>query len=157
MPGRILSVLRRRGRGRDGRLSALQLGPAGGPSCPPDRVHVAQRPWGRVHLLRRHADAIADEFERFFVGQGYALEEGTKLTGSYGTGSAKGRAFGGGFVTRKKFDVRIAPTADGHVEAAVISAMSGWSGSLVGVAKERKGRKALNLALEAHFAPYMRA
>jgi len=102
-------------------------------------------------------EAVADEFERFFLAEGFALEEGTKRMGAYGSGSAKGRALGGGFVTRRKFDLRIAPTADGHVEAAVTSAMSGWSGSLVGVAKERKGRKALNLALESHFAPFMRA
>jgi hypothetical protein len=102
-------------------------------------------------------EAVADEFERFFVSEGFALEDGTKLMGAYGTGSAKGRAFGGGFVNRRKFDMRIAQTPDGHVEAAVTSAMSGWSGSLVGVAKERKGRKSLNLALESHFAPFMRA
>ena len=102
-------------------------------------------------------DAVADEFERFFLAEGFVLEEGTKLMGAYGSGSAKGRALGGGFVTRRKFDVRIAAGADGQVEAAVTSAMSGWSGSVMGVAKERKGRKALNLALESHFAPFMRA
>lgn len=88
-------------------------------------------------------EAVADEFERFFIAEGFALEDGTKLMGAYGSGSAKGRAFGGGFVGRRKYDLRIAFVAEGPVEAAVISAMSGWSGSLVGVAKERKGRKAL--------------
>jgi hypothetical protein len=102
-------------------------------------------------------EAVADEFERFFLAEGFALEEGTKLMGAYGSGSAKGRALGGGFVTRRKFDVRIVAGDRGLVEAAVISAMSGWSGSVMGVAKERKGRKAMNLALEAHFAPFMRA
>jgi hypothetical protein len=102
-------------------------------------------------------EAIADEFERFFVSEGFALEEGTKLMGVYGSGSSKGRALGGGWVNRRKFDVRIAAGDRGLVEAAVISAMSGWSGSLVGVAKERRGRKAMNLALESNFAPFMRA
>ncbi len=54
-------------------------------------------------------EGVADEFQRFFLAEGFALEEGTKLMGAYGTGSAKGRAFGGGFVSRRKFDVRIVP------------------------------------------------
>jgi len=103
------------------------------------------------------ADDVAHQIDHFFVSQGFALEKGTKLIGVYGSGSAKGRALGGGFTNRQKFDVRIAPTSDGHVEAGVSSAMSGWSGSVMGVTKERRGRRTINAALEAYFTPFMRA
>jgi hypothetical protein len=86
---------------------------------------------------------------RFFEANGFRLEDGAAVNGTYGSGSAAGRALAGGFTKRKKYEVRITGIDD-RVQVRVESAMSGWSGSLVGVARERNQRKEFVSRLQTH-------
>jgi len=86
--------------------------------------------------------------ERFFVGSGFLLKKGTPEAGTYEVGSGGVRALAGGLVKRQKYDVGITESG-GRVHASVSSAMSGASGSVVGVVREKQSRKALTAALQA--------
>jgi len=83
------------------------------------------RPWQEV----------SESVFNMFTQEGYKLEEGTKLDGVYGTGSAAGRVFGGGFVKRYKFSIKIFQSQDGGTLIHFDKAMSGMSGGLIGVGK----------------------
>ena len=91
-------------------------------------VHKPGRPWQEV------SEAVFN----MFASQGYKLEEGTKLDGIYGIGSAAGRFWGGGFVNRNKFSVKIFTTEDGGTLIHFDKAMSGMSGGVIGLAKINK-------------------
>jgi hypothetical protein len=75
----------------------------------------------------------------FFMFAGFTLESGTPISGQYTIGSAGGRALLGGLANRKKYNVNVWSDAT-QTHAQVESAMSGASGSVVGVVRERKGR-----------------
>lgn len=91
----------------------------------------------------------ADLIGRFFLGRGFVLGSGSPIAGVYETGSAVGRAVLGGFVKRQKYSVNIWTNELGtHVK--VHSEMSGASGSVVGVVRERKGRDDVKSALQWH-------
>jgi hypothetical protein len=98
-------------------------------------------------------DAVALEFARFFESQGFTLEEGDRYHAVYGLGSASGRAMGGGLVQRRKYSLSVDTDGSG-VRAVYASAMSGWSGSLLGASKEKKGRKAVNEAAQGYFSRF---
>jgi hypothetical protein len=91
---------------------------------------------------------VAGLIERFFVGSGFLLRQGTSQQGTYETGSKGVRLIAGGLVKRQKYNVNISG-ADGSVHASVASGMSGASGSLVGVVREKSSRKTLTAALQA--------
>jgi hypothetical protein len=93
-------------------------------------------------------EEVASLLEGFFQGDGFSLENGTRLEGRWGSGSRLGRALGGGLVKRRKYEVKIAPDGDG-VHVTLASAMSGLSGSLLGVSKERAQRKEFMARLQA--------
>ena len=75
----------------------------------------------------------------FFMFAGFTMESGTPFSGLYTTGSAGGRALLGGLANRKKYSVNVWADAT-HTYALVESTMSGASGSVLGVVRERKGR-----------------
>jgi len=85
----------------------------------------------------------------FLAARGFEPESGTPERSTWTRGSAAGRLVAGGFVGRAKFTVIITQTADG-VQLSFQSGMSGWSGSLVGVARERSQRKDFVDRLQSH-------
>lgn len=87
--------------------------------------------------------------EQFFQTNGFSLEEGTSSAGMYGKGNKVARALIGGFVKREKFGVTVDANADA-VTVRVASAMSGWSGSALGRAREKKSRVAVSDGLRAY-------
>jgi hypothetical protein len=91
---------------------------------------------------------VAGLVERFFVSSGFLLRTGTSQQGTYETGSSGGRLIGGGFVKRQIYNVTISG-ADGNVHASVASGMSGASGSLLGIVREKQSRKTVTAALQA--------
>jgi len=84
------------------------------------------------------ANELADKVYMMFVSQGYKLEEGTKLRGVYGNGSAVARALVGGFVKRNKFSVNIVQNANNGLNIIFDKAMSGFSGGVIGMSKMDK-------------------
>lgn len=99
---------------------------------------------------------VAEAIERFFLTNKFRLESGDSLQGTYGIGSAVGRAIGGGLVKRAKYGVAITqtqqpdpgrpdlpgePTEGQRVHVSIASQMSGASGSLLGVSREKKQRR----------------
>jgi len=75
----------------------------------------------------------------FFMFAGFTMESGTPISGLYASGSAGGRVLLGGFSNRKKYSVSVwADATQTYVQ--VESVMSGASGSVLGVVRERKGR-----------------
>jgi hypothetical protein len=83
---------------------------------------------------------VAQLADRFLGAIGLNLEDGTVMQGVYGSGSKAGRAIGGGFVKRRKYVVSVSVT-EGGVRLSMVSGMSGLSGSVVGLMRERKQRK----------------
>jgi hypothetical protein len=90
---------------------------------------------------------IASLIGNFFMGRGFVLGSGSPIAGVYETGSAVGRALLGGFVKRQKYSVNIWTDEHG-THARVHSEMSGASGSVVGVVRERRGRDEVKTALQ---------
>lgn len=82
---------------------------------------------------------MAGLIENVFNGRGLVLGPGSPIAGVYETGSAVGRAVLGGFVKRHKYSVNVCTDEHG-THARVHSEMSGASGSIVGVVRERKER-----------------
>ena len=83
----------------------------------------------------------------FFLSRGFVLGSGSPIAGVYETGSAVGRAVFGGFVKRQKYSLNVwsDPSA---THARIHSEMSGASGSVVGVVRERRGRDDIKTALQ---------
>lgn len=75
----------------------------------------------------------------FFMFAGFTMESGTPISGMYTTGSAGSRALLGGLANRKKYSVNVWAD-ESQTYAKVESTMSGASGSVLGVVRERKGR-----------------
>lgn len=92
-------------------------------------------------------DFVAGLIGNFFNGRGFVLGSGSPIAGVYETGSAVGRAVLGGFVKRQKYSVNVWTDEHG-THARVHSEMSGASGSIVGVVRERKGRDEVKSALQ---------
>lgn len=114
----------------------------------PALLHLAPTDKGVDLLFGGVNDSYAaDLICSFFLGRGFVLGSGSPIAGVYETGSAVGRALLGGFVKRQKYSVNVWTDELGtHVK--VNSEMSGASGSVVGVARERKGRDDVKLALQ---------
>lgn len=118
---------------------------------------------GRVKALGTTSKGVEVDFEgypgeevarlaAFFLGNiGLALEAGTPFQGIYGRGSVAGRAIAGGLVNRQRYAVSVTPTADGGVHLSMESAMSGWSGSLLGLLREKRNRKQFAVQATAYF------
>lgn len=87
----------------------------------------------------------------FLAARGFEKELGTVEMSTWTRGNAAARLVAGGFVGRAKYTVRINQTADG-IQLSFQSAMSGWSGSLVGVARERSQRKDFVDRLRSHIS-----
>jgi hypothetical protein len=99
---------------------------------------------------------IASLIGNFFMGRGFVLGSGSPIAGVYETGSAVGRALLGGFVKRQKYSVNIWTDEHG-THARVHSEMSGASGSVVGVVRERRGRDEVKTALQWYLQSTMGA
>jgi hypothetical protein len=91
-------------------------------------------------LLSGDLGAAAARIAQFFETNGFRLEEGTSAAGVYGKGNKVARALLGGWVKREKFDVNVVVQGD-SVVVQISSGMSGWGGSAVGRAREKKARK----------------
>ena len=100
-------------------------------------------------------EEVANLMARFFEANGFRLEDGTSLNGAYGSGNSAARVMAGGLSSRKKYDIRITKLADG-IRMTVNSAMSGWSGSLLGVARERGQRKKFLSNLQTYLSSPLR-
>ena len=85
------------------------------------------------------ANAAGNILRDFFMSAGFTMETGTPLSGLYTTGSAGGRVLLGGLSDRKKYSVSVWADAT-QTYVKVESVMSGASGSVFGVVRERKGR-----------------
>jgi hypothetical protein len=101
-------------------------------------------------------DAAAEDvrmlLDTFLREDGLKLDKGAPADGVYVSGSAIGRIAGGGFANRRKYNVTVRSIGDGSVQASIASAMTGMSGSVLGVMKERKQRRQLIEKLEAYLA-----
>lgn len=75
----------------------------------------------------------------FFMFAGFTMESGTPISGLYTTGSASSRVLLGGLSNRKKYSVSVWADAT-QTYAQVESVMSGASGSVLGIVRERKAR-----------------
>jgi hypothetical protein len=78
---------------------------------------------------------VSEAVYNMFVQEQYKLEEGTKIDGIYGIGSAAGRFLGGGFVTRNKFSIKLFTTPEGGTLIHFEKAMTGMGGGIIGMAK----------------------
>jgi hypothetical protein len=92
---------------------------------------------------------IASLIGHFLLSRGFALGSGSPIAGVYETGSAVSRALVGGLVKRQKYSVNIWTDATA-THAIVCSEMSGASGSVLGVVRERKGRDEIKNGLQWH-------
>ncbi|HEV2685475.1 MAG TPA: hypothetical protein VGW79_02435 [Actinomycetota bacterium] len=102
-------------------------------------------------LLSVDTSRAATLIDQFFVASGFWLEEGTSSAGVYGKGNKVARAILGGWVKREKYNVSL--TAQGEATQVTISSgMSGWSGSAIGRAREKKGRTAIVEDLRTYLA-----
>lgn len=90
-----------------------------------------------INKAAQSAEELADKVYALFVNRGYTLEEGTKLRGVYGNGSAVARAMLGGFAKRNKYSVSIDQTMNGYT-ISLDKAMSGVMGGAIGVSKMNK-------------------
>ena len=92
-------------------------------------------------------EGVSNMLADFFISRGFTLGSGSKQNGVYETGSSGGRAVLGGFVKRQKYSVSV--SGDENLSSAMIqSEMSGVSGSVLGVVRERKGREEMKSALQ---------
>ena len=82
-------------------------------------------------------NAVAVAVGEYFARRGYALEEGSPVNGTYGKGSAAGRALLGGLATRFKFKVAVY-AGEGAALLDFSKAMSGMVGGALGVSKMTK-------------------
>jgi hypothetical protein len=85
----------------------------------------------------------------FLTGGEYVRESGGLGKSTWGRGSSVGRALGGGLVRRSEYVVTIGEVGE-IVHLLVESTMSGWGGSVVGVAREQSQRKAFGSRLHAY-------
>jgi len=81
---------------------------------------------------------VSETIYSMFLQEQYALEEGSKIDGIYGIGSAAGRFLAGGFTKRNKFSIKIFTTPDGGTLVHFDKAMSGMGGGIIGIAKMNK-------------------
>jgi hypothetical protein len=95
------------------------------------------------------SDDVGRVAEQFLAGIGLDLEQGSIAQGIYGSGSKAGRAIGGGLIKRRKYVASISAT-DAGVRLSMMSGMSGIGGSLLGLMRERKQRKAFVASLTAY-------
>lgn len=102
-------------------------------------------------VLSGDATAAAARVQGYFQSNGFRLEDGTSSSGTYGKGNKIARALLGGWVRREKFEVTIGAQGD-SVAVQIASQMSGWSGSAVGRAREKKARKVMAEGLHAFLA-----
>jgi hypothetical protein len=94
--------------------------------------------------------AVAAALEKFFTSQGYRLEAGTKLEGTYGTGNDLLRLLLGGFAKRYKFDFTV-ELREPSVLLTVKKGMSGVMGGALGYARMKKEMSRIFDGLQARF------
>ena len=90
---------------------------------------------------------VANIMSDFFISNGFNLDSGTSSVGVYSKGSGASRALLGGFVDRKKYSLKIW-IDQSFVNAQIESEMTGASGSVLGVVRERKGRDEIKNSLQ---------
>lgn len=103
-----------------------------------------------VELNKQNRDwkEISVSIYNMFLQENYALEEGTKIDGVYGIGSAAGRILIGGFSKRNKFSVKLFTTPEHGTLIHFDKAMSGMGGGLIGVGKINKEFDRIKLLIE---------
>ena len=100
-----------------------------------------------ISISNTTIENVSNLLAEFFMAKGFVLGSGTITSGVYETGSAGSRVVIGGFAKRQKYSVSILGDAS-IVNAMVQSEMSGASGSVLGVVRERKGRDEIKSALQ---------
>jgi hypothetical protein len=92
---------------------------------------------------------VAANVASYLQTNGFRLEGGTDLEGTWGAGSSTARVLAGGFSSRRKYQVSC--VGQDPVTVTLTSAMSGWSGSWLGAIKEKRQRKSFAEQLRADF------
>ena len=92
---------------------------------------------GANYLFNADIGVLASYIQQFFKDEGYELQEGTPVNGSYLKGSLGMRLMFGGFAERYKFTVNISEK-DGMAYMVLSKGMSGASGGLIGYNKMEK-------------------
>ena len=105
-----------------------------------------------VEFTDSTAEDVRMLLDTFMREEGLKLDKGAPADGLYVSGSALGRIAGGGLVNRRKYNVTVRSIGEGSVHASIASAMSGMSGSVLGVMKERKQRRDFIEKLQAYLA-----
>jgi hypothetical protein len=123
------------------------------PAQPKLDSFVPNKKGADISFVDASVERVADLLQTFFNSNGFTLEEGTATSGTYGSGSSGGRFVGGGFVKRRKYNFSISQL-DSRVQASLASAMSGWSGSVVGAVREQQGRKEFLAQLQASLSQF---
>ena len=90
---------------------------------------------------------VSNLLAEFFMSRGFILGSGIPSAGVYETGSKGARVALGGLTKRQKYSVSVWGDAN-LVNAIIQSEMSGASGSVLGVVRERKGRDEIKSALQ---------
>lgn len=108
-----------------------------------DQAHLSQfmpiEKGANLTFVGYSTNDVGNIVRDFFMYAGFTMESGTPISGLYTTGSAGGRMLLGGLANRKKYSVNVWADAT-QTYAQVESTMSGASGSIVGMVRERKGR-----------------
>jgi hypothetical protein len=94
-------------------------------------------------------DAVYWLAANFLTANEFTRESGNVASSIWGRGSLVGRAVAGGFVRRAVYAVTTASVTPG-IELRIESNMSGWGGSLLGVAREHIQRRAVISRLQAY-------
>lgn len=80
-------------------------------------------------------EELGQTLNKYFLNQGYRLEEGTLQRGCYGIGNAVLRILFGAFVKRYKFGFTISRDVDNMIRLDFRKAMSGALGGVIGYQK----------------------
>lgn len=78
---------------------------------------------------------ISEALEKLFLSEGYRLEFGNKMKGSYGVGNEILRLFLGAFVKRFRFNFEIKDDAGNVVLDFMKDSLSKYSGGIIGYKK----------------------
>lgn len=81
---------------------------------------------------------LADEVEKIFIAEGYKLEFGDKMSGSYGVGNEILRILLGAFVKRFRFNFDIKDEAGVSILNFQKDSLSKFSGGVIGYKKLQK-------------------
>ncbi len=92
-------------------------------------------------------EAVGDKVALFMSARGYRLENGTKIQGVYGRGSAGAHAILGPIARRQKYNITVVQDGE-NVALVVAKGMSGMGGGVLGARKVKKEFQAIMAGLQ---------